>query len=302
MTISRYLESEINLSIGCVDDHGDANYLRLDQNVPDGYVCDLQSDLLKLGFTVLEEADGAFGEKTGNAVSQFQRLAKIPANGIVDQTTKNEIRIWVTHGYTKNSPPSTELTGSTSTVKGIKFISPRVPHFSQGDERWASKILGHHSTIKKRGCAITCVAMILSYFGRHVTPETLDSYLDQEGGYVGDNVVWSVAGKCGETPQNRLKYFSKKGDEQDLHTHLIERIGQNKPTMARVDYGVDPDIRYNHFVVCVGLSDQSGFVMNDPATRLGDGYADPGDDNIIQNTSRKNGYSIVQLDWYDPVT
>jgi hypothetical protein len=41
--------------------------------------------------------------------------------------------------------------------------------------------------------------------------------------------------------------------------------------------------------------------MNDPATRLGDGYASAGDENIIQKTQRKSGYRIVQLDWYDPV-
>ena len=42
--------------------------------------------------------------------------------------------------------------------------------------------------------------------------------------------------------------------------------------------------------------------MNDPATRWGDGYADPGRDNIIDRTTRKEGYTIVQLDWYDPIT
>ena len=41
--------------------------------------------------------------------------------------------------------------------------------------------------------------------------------------------------------------------------------------------------------------------MNDPATREGDGYANHCDDNIIQRTSRKNGYRIVQRDWYGPV-
>lgn len=39
--------------------------------------------------------------------------------------------------------------------------------------------------------------------------------------------------------------------------------------------------------------------MNDPATRHGDGYLTPEADNIIELTTRKQGYEIVQLDWFD---
>ena len=41
--------------------------------------------------------------------------------------------------------------------------------------------------------------------------------------------------------------------------------------------------------------------MNDPSTHHGDGYRSSGDDNLIEKTGRKNGYRIVQLDYYDPV-
>ena len=39
-------------------------------------------------------------------------------------------------------------------------------------------------------------------------------------------------------------------------------------------------------------------VMNDPATRLGDGYVSL-ESYIVQKTARKPGYTIVQLDWND---
>ena len=143
--------------------------------------------------------------------------------------------------------------------------------------------------------------MILKFFGRNVTPGTLDEFLDREGGYVGDSIKWAVAGRCEQTPSNKLKYSRKSGGQEALNGLLEERINQNLPTMVRVDYGVDSDIRYNHFVVCIGVTYQNKFIMNDPATRLGDGYANLCDDNIIQRTTRKNGYNIVQLDWYDPV-
>ena len=51
----------------------------------------------------------------------------------------------------------------------------------------------------------------------------------------------------------------------------------------------------------MGVTEDGDIVMNDPATRHGDGYEDSGPANIIQKTSRKQGYSIVQLDYYDPV-
>ncbi len=302
MTNSRYIDSDLNLAKGCVDDHGDSRYMRLTQNVPDDYVFDLQSDLLQLGFSEAGKADGAFGEKTRQAVMTFQKLADIPMSGIVDQMTKTELRIWCEHGYTRESPHGAEPTDTPAGENGITLITPRIPHFSQGDPQWSQRVLGRHSSIARQGCAITCIAMILKFYGRHVTPGTLDGYLDRENGYSGDSVIWSIAGKCGQTGSNKLKYARKKGAEQKLHAHLAERIDQNMPTLVRVDYGVDPDIRYNHFVVGVGMTDKGDFVMNDPATRRGDGYADFGDDNIIQKTRRKAGYRIVQLDWYDPLT
>jgi peptidoglycan hydrolase-like protein with peptidoglycan-binding domain len=301
MAIKEYLGSDQDLRIGGVDDYGDAKYVGLRQNVPDGYVYDLQTDLHAMGFTDVGTADGAFGEKTRKAVRQFQRKAKLPISEVVDHVTKNEIRTWLTHGYNKNNPPPSEPLATPATENGITLITPRVPHFSQGDSRWASRILGSSATIQRKGCAITSIAMILKFFGRNVTPGILDQYLDSEDGYAGDSVKWSVAGKCGQTPTTKLTY-RRNTDKNALSALLRERVNQNAPTMVRVDYRVDSDIRYNHFVVCVGMTAQGEFVMNDPATRLGDGYADPGDDNIIERTTRKNGYEIVQLDWYDHVS
>jgi hypothetical protein len=109
-----YIDSEQDLQKGSVDDRGDAKYVRLEQNVPDGFVYDLQTDLYGMGFTILEEADGAFGQQTEKAVKQFQERAKIPQNGIVDHVTKNEIMTWLNHGYTKKKPAPKRNTHQTS--------------------------------------------------------------------------------------------------------------------------------------------------------------------------------------------
>ena len=67
-----------------------------------------------------------------------------------------------------------------------------------------------------------------------------------------------------------------------------------------MDITTDAGIAYNYFVVGVGRTANGDFVMNDPATRRGDGYATL-ENNVIGTTTRNDGYRIVQLDWYDPV-
>jgi hypothetical protein len=284
---------------GSVDDYGDGKYLRLTQNVPDGYVYDLQTNLGMIGFEEAGEADGAFGEQTKKAVQNFQRLAKIGETGIVDPKTKEEIRLWLKNGYTKSNPPKHERVDPPALKDGFTLITPRVPHFSQGDPRWAARVLGKTSSIARQGCAISCIAMILRFYGRNVTPGTLDEFLDKEDGYVGDSVKWTTAGKCEDKGADRLKYERKSGQEKELHASLSGRVERNSPTIVRVDYNVDSNLTYNHFVVCVGKTHDDNFLMNDPATRQGDGYENLSDDNIIQKTRRKGGYRIVQLDWYD---
>jgi hypothetical protein len=300
MEIKRYLLDDADLVRGSVDDLGDSQYARLSQNVPDGYVTDLQTDLGSLGFEEVGEPDGAFGKDTRAAVKAFQQLAGIEKSGVVDRRTRDEIKLWLERGHDRNHLPGRETTHPASEGAGFQTITPRVPHFSQGDPRWAKRVLGRDSTIRRSGCAISCIAMILRFHGRNVDPGVLDAYLDANDGYQDDSVKWNVAGKCSEEGAPSLTYARWEGSEQELHAELCRRIDQSRPTMVRVDYRIDPDIRYNHFVLGVGRSPDGGILMNDPATRSGDGYANPVDDNVIQKTGRKSGYEIVQLDWYDP--
>jgi len=295
-----YLKDVVELRHGSVDDNGDTAYMSLIQNVPDAYVLDMQKDIRSLGFGSGISPDGAFGDNTGAAVKKFQKAVKLVQSGVVDQPTKQAMALWLKHGYTKSNPPETIGDLPATAIAGNLLISPRVPHFSQGDQRWASRVLGRSSSIKRQGCAITCVAMILRFYGRDADPGTLDVFLDGEGGYMGNSVMWNVAGRFRQDKTNKLKYSSKTGSEEKLRKFLQERVEKNLPTMVRVDYGKDSDITYNHFVLCVGATAEGGIIMNDPATRLGDGYANSGQENVIEKTTRKNGYKIVRVDYYDP--
>ena len=54
-------------------------------------------------------------------------------------------------------------------------------------------------------------------------------------------------------------------------------------------------------MVIVGRHKDGHYIMNDPATSAGNGASDPSKDNLIEKTSRKGGYTLVQLDLIDPV-
>ncbi len=80
-----YLRSPIDLTRGSIDDDGDARYVRLTQNVPDGFVTELQEDLRTLGFDEAGNPDGVFGRATKDAVESFQAAAGLskPYDGII---------------------------------------------------------------------------------------------------------------------------------------------------------------------------------------------------------------------------
>ena len=100
MAIKGYLLADLDLIKTSVDDYGDARYVSLTQNVPDGYVFDFQTDLRNLGFKEVGNPDGAFGRNTKDTLKKFQKVAKIEMTGVLDRRTKDEIRLWIEHGYT----------------------------------------------------------------------------------------------------------------------------------------------------------------------------------------------------------
>ncbi len=75
------------------------------------------------------------------------------------------------------------------------------PIYNQADAAWGKNSLGTEDrTIQSKGCAMTSTAMVLSKLtGKAITPEVLDKYLDEHGGYQGNNIVWSKAAECAGT-------------------------------------------------------------------------------------------------------
>jgi len=203
-----------------------------------------------------------------------------------------------------DAPPAEAAASPTTTPSPpgehvfVECNQQRVPHFRQADPAWGARILGNSATIAAKGCAISSVAMILKYYGRDVSPLSLDEYLDQHDGYSGDSVKWDVALKCAETAE--LKFGLRTVVTSGFKATLDARIAANKPTLARVDYANDEDGNYNHFVVIVGRHKDGHYIMNDPASSGGNGASNPSPDNLIEKTTRKGGYTLVQLDLFDP--
>jgi peptidoglycan hydrolase-like protein with peptidoglycan-binding domain len=205
-----------------------------------------------------------------------------------------------TNGAKKEAEPEViEGKGADDDANMIYYGGAKCPHFSQGDSKWGSRELGSSSSISAKGCAITSVAMVLKYYGRNVNPGTLDRYLDANDGYDKNSVKWGVSFKCGESEDLPEITFSKfERSKANFASVLDDRIKNNLPTIAQVDYGSDANTKGNHFVVIVGRT-KDGYIMNDPATRRGDGASDPRADNIVETTRRKQGYEIVSLRLFD---
>ena len=154
-----------------------------------GFVEELQKDLVSLGFGYILP-DGMFGHITARAVKQVQKTAGLHPDGFVGPDTKKALIIILSShevdkvaGLTKQPDPPADN----------QFITPRVPHFSQGDPRWADRTLGKSASLAAKGCAISCVAMTLEFYGRDIDPALLDAHLDEHDGYAGDSIKWNTA-------------------------------------------------------------------------------------------------------------
>lgn len=130
-----------------------------------------------------------------------------------------------------------------------------VPQFRQSDERWRQDLLGETpDTLGATGCAISSIAMVLSYYGIDTDPQRLNRFLIEHGGYTPQG--WVYWEKAAEIAPDRVRHIY-----EDLPSYyLIDRnLIRRNPVIIRVRLpsGV------THFVVIVG---KAGFdyLIRDP--------------------------------------
>jgi len=145
---------------------------------------------------------------------------------------------------------------------------------SQVDGRWKDVQLGtSSSTIGGYGCLITCVSMMLDYYGHDVDPASLNDLLKANAGYANGNLlVW------GSIPAifDGVTYDGKwEGSRNDI---IDKCLADGKPAIIHVDYNPATAPIEQHWVLVVGRKD-GRYIINDPKDGkqivFNDRYSDP---------------------------
>ena len=143
-----------------------------------------------------------------------------------------------------------------------KEVFINVPHFSQRDKLWSEDKLGtcDKHTIKTAGCAITSVAMILSYNKlENINPKTLNDVLIKEnnqGYFNGCDVKWYVPIQLSDNLKLKWVYFNEFNLDR-VHKEL------NKGNPVIIGFNKVPFTNLQHWVVIIGYKNGQ-YIINDP--------------------------------------
>lgn len=142
----------------------------------------------------------------------------------------------------------------------------------QRDPRWAARHLGYPdaasgSTIGLYGCAITSLAMLLTYYGSPCTPERVQDELLEGRGYrntpTRNLVDWPQLAAI--YPQiksiTRSDFLSRDPNAREMAA-LNAELSSGKPAILKVD-GVPGGELDEHFVLAYGVL-ESGIMVADP--------------------------------------
>ncbi len=130
-----------------------------------------------------------------------------------------------------------------------------VPHFAQGDERWADDALGPTTnSLGAEGCAVASAAMVLASYGADLDPGRLNTFLQTNAGYTDRG--WLYWEKASEYPPVVARHVY----EDDASHFLIDwNLLRGNPVIVRLRYpsGI------THFVVIVGKHGYE-YLIRDP--------------------------------------
>jgi hypothetical protein len=194
----------------------------------------------------------------------------------------------------------------------VIYEGNKVSYFRQNDIAWRARTLGSDVTIWGKGCAMTCVAMILKFYGRDVNPGTLDEYLDNNNGYSGNSIIWPTSFKFKEDEgSKKIKWSGYITDSTKFNQILDHEIEANRPVIVHVDHS--GSAAGDHYVLVIGKRADGEYIINDPADNKYDenlpesqqinqgGAEDPSDINTIGKNKRyegipgKRAYKIVKI-------
>jgi predicted chitinase len=136
--------------------------------------------------------------------------------------------------------------------------------YRQGDPQWGSRRLGTSSSLAAAGCAMTATAMAISKIsGKVINPGELDRFLDANGGYVGNGLVWGKAAQMAGMGAAKAAWNTSTINKQ---------LDVGRPVVIGVDYKAGSNGGANgtdHWITLTGRGSEGGrpvYYANDPAT------------------------------------
>lgn len=120
-------------------------------------------------------------------------------------------------------------------------------NYSQQDPAWKSVKLGSSDeTLGHVGCALTCVAMLVSGHGYPETPETLNAKLKARGGFVDAAIIWGAV--TGIYPQIVYRNLVLCRDTAAPLAQIDASIAAGQPVLVEVDNSPKAGLQ-THWVV-----------------------------------------------------
>ena len=142
------------------------------------------------------------------------------------------------------------VAAAAATNSTLRGISP--PLCYQCDDTWAGQKLGTcGDTICSAGCAMSSVAMYLSYRGWGGNPSSLDEWLTNNGGYVdGCLIVWGSVDAFG--------FSSFQGIQYPTYEETCNGVDAGHGIVISVNNG-------GHYVLINSCNGDGTYNVNDPA-------------------------------------
>jgi len=232
---------------------------------------DTLSALAKRFGTSVSEIAKANNISNPNKILTGQKLS-IP-DGFDKPSTRPATRPAGSSAPSAPSAPSTSApaasAGSAGPVRdsnGRQFPTSAdgTPMYRQGDPEWGGRRLGSSSSLSAAGCAMTAMAMGVSKItGKAINPGQMDAWLDKNGGYQGNALVWGKAAQMGGLGASKQAW--------NLGT-INKQIDAGRPVVIGVDYRAGSNGGSNgtdHWITVTGRGQQNGkevYFANDPAT------------------------------------
>lgn len=134
---------------------------------------------------------------------------------------------------------------------------------SQRDEKYKLKKLGTSSvSIGNYGCLLTCHAMLLNYYGKDFTVDSLNEFYKSKGVFDQGSLInfWAAANCFDDiTADEYINCYTTPAPLDTIDKYLAE----GKPVIALVDFSPTAGVQ-THFVLIIGK--ENDYLINDPWT------------------------------------